>query len=195
MMNTGKIGNGFIWLSLNLGIRGSAFVVFSFLASAVISMGAGAPIAALFAVIPIFYPPGILLGASPAMLTGALISGIFFGDALSPSSQVINCFRPGLRRIRTAVQAGDDSGRDVHHIRAPLPEIRVFHLLEHGRAGPPGPMHRFLGALSHPDAVLRHLDVVKILQQQPVHGKDRSPLLMEPELVVLPCFRVTDISL
>lgn len=90
MMNTGKIGNGFIWLSLNLGIRGSAFVVFSFLASAVISMGAGAPIAALFAVIPIFYPPGILLGASPAMLTGALISGIFFGDALSPSSQVIN---------------------------------------------------------------------------------------------------------
>ena len=90
MMNTGKIGNGFIWLSLNLGIRGSAFVVFSFLASAVISMGAGAPIAALFAVIPIFYPPGILLGASPAMLTGALIRGIFFGDALSPSSQVIN---------------------------------------------------------------------------------------------------------
>lgn len=90
MMSVGKIGNGFIFLSMKLGIHGSAFVVFSFLASAVISMGAGAPIAALFAVLPIFYPPGILLGASPAMLTGALISGIFFGDALSPSSQVIN---------------------------------------------------------------------------------------------------------
>lgn len=85
MMNTGKIGNGFIWLSLNLGIRGSAFVVFSFLASAVISMGAGAPIAALFAVIPIFYPPGILLGASPAMLTGALISGISSGTLYPPA--------------------------------------------------------------------------------------------------------------
>lgn len=90
LMMTGKIGDGFIWLSLHLGITKSAFVVFAFLASAVISMGAGAPIAALFAVIPIFYPPGILMGANPAMLTGALISGIFFGDALSPSSQVIN---------------------------------------------------------------------------------------------------------
>lgn len=90
LMMTGNIGGGFIWLSLQLGITKSGFVVFAFLASAVISMGAGAPIAALFAVLPIFYPPGILMGASPAMLTGALISGIFFGDALSPSSQVIN---------------------------------------------------------------------------------------------------------
>lgn len=90
LMNRGGIGNGFIWLSLQLGLSKSAFVVFSFLASAVISMGAGAPIAALFAVIPIFYSPGILLGANPAMLAGALISGIFFGDAISPSSQVIN---------------------------------------------------------------------------------------------------------
>lgn len=90
LMNTGGIGNGFIWLSMQLGISKSGFVVFSFLASAVISMGAGAPIAALFAVVPIFYPPGILLGANPAMLAGALISGIFFGDAVSPSSQVIN---------------------------------------------------------------------------------------------------------
>ena len=90
LMNTGGIGDGFIWLSLHLGISKSGFVVFSFLASAMISMGAGAPIAAMFAVIPIFYPPGILLGANPAMLAGALISGIFFGDAISPSSQVIN---------------------------------------------------------------------------------------------------------
>ena len=86
LMNTGGIGDGFIWLSLKLGISRSGFVVFSFLASAMISMGAGAPIAAMFAVIPIFYPPGILLGANPAMLAGALISGIFFGDAISPSS-------------------------------------------------------------------------------------------------------------
>lgn len=90
LMNKGGIGDGFIWLSMQLGISKSGFVVFSFLASAVISMGAGAPIAALFAVVPIFYPPGILLGANPAMLAGALISGIFFGDAVSPSSQVIN---------------------------------------------------------------------------------------------------------
>lgn len=90
LLMTGQIGAGFIWLSLRLGITKSAFVVLAFLASAVISMGAGAPIAALFACIPIFYPPGILLGANGAMLVGALLSGIFLGDTLSPSSQVIN---------------------------------------------------------------------------------------------------------
>ena len=37
-----------------------------------------------------FLSAGNLLGANPAMLAGALISGIFFGDAVSPSSQVIN---------------------------------------------------------------------------------------------------------
>lgn len=90
LLMTGQIGAGFIWLSLQFGITKSAFVVFTFLASAVISMGSGAPIAALFACIPMFYPPGILLGAGPAMLVGALLSGIFLGDTLSPSSQVIN---------------------------------------------------------------------------------------------------------
>lgn len=90
LLMTGQVGAGFIWLSLRLGITKGAFVVFTLIASAVISMGAGAPIAALFACIPIFYPPGILLGANPAMLVGALLSGIFLGDTLSPSSQVIN---------------------------------------------------------------------------------------------------------
>lgn len=90
LLMTGQVGAGFIWLSLRFGITKGAFVVFTFLASAVISMGAGAPIAALFACIPIFYPPGILLGANSAMLVGALLSGIFLGDTLSPSSQVIN---------------------------------------------------------------------------------------------------------
>lgn len=90
LLMVGQIGPGFIWLCVRLGISKSAFVVFTFVASGVISMGAGAPIAALFASIPIFYPAGILLGANPSILIGALISGIFFGDALSPSSQVIN---------------------------------------------------------------------------------------------------------
>lgn len=87
---TGGIGGGFIWASLHLDLHGGAFVVFCFLGCSIISMGAGAPIAALLAVVPIFYPAGIMLGAHPAVLLGAMMSGIFFGDALSPSSQVIH---------------------------------------------------------------------------------------------------------
>ncbi|WP_252180900.1 hypothetical protein [Pediococcus stilesii] len=90
MLTVGDIGTGFVWLSVQLHITGGLFVIFTFLATAVISMGAGAPIAAVFAVVPIFFPPGILLGARPPVLVGAMMSGVFFGDAMSPSSQVIN---------------------------------------------------------------------------------------------------------
>ncbi|WP_235018418.1 hypothetical protein [Pediococcus acidilactici] len=90
LLTVGNIGSGFVWLSTQLGITGSDFVVFTFIASTIISMGTGAPIAAVFAVVPIFYPPGIMLGAKAAVLVGAILSGVFFGDAMSPSSQVIN---------------------------------------------------------------------------------------------------------
>lgn len=90
MLTVGDIGTGFVWLSVQLHITGGLFVVFTFIATSVISMGAGAPIAAVFAVVPIFFSPGVLLGANPSILVGAMLSGVFFGDAMSPSSQVIN---------------------------------------------------------------------------------------------------------
>lgn len=88
LLTTGKIGGGFVWMCMNMGIGGYEFVLFVFVACALISMGTCAPIAALFSVVPIFYPPGILLGANPDLLAGAMLSGVFFGDALSPCSQL-----------------------------------------------------------------------------------------------------------
>ncbi len=90
LLAVGQIGAGFVWVGMHLHLSGGSFTVFCFLVSSLISMGAGAPIAALLAVVPIFYPAGVLMGADPAILTGAILSGIFFGDALSPSSQVIH---------------------------------------------------------------------------------------------------------
>ena len=84
----GNISGGLVWLCLAMGINSHEFVLFVFIASAVISMGTCAPIAALFSVVPIFYPPGILMGITPELLAGAMLSGVFFGDALSPCSQL-----------------------------------------------------------------------------------------------------------
>jgi Na+/H+ antiporter NhaC len=84
----GEIGNGLVWISQIFNLSGGAFVLFVFISSMVIAVGSGAPIAALFAVVPLFYPPGVILGANPPVLIGAIISGIFFGDNLAPSSQV-----------------------------------------------------------------------------------------------------------
>lgn len=88
LLTYGQIGQGFVWLSQTLNLNGGAVVLFIFLASMVISMGSGAPITAIYAIVPILYPPGIILGANPALLLGAIMSGIFLGDNLSPSSQV-----------------------------------------------------------------------------------------------------------
>lgn len=87
-LSSGQIGNGFVWLSQILNLKNGSFVVFSFISSTIISMGCGQPITALFTVVPIMYPPGLLLGANPKVLLGALLSGLFLGDTLSPSSQV-----------------------------------------------------------------------------------------------------------
>lgn len=86
----GDIGGGLLWVGLNFGLQGGGFVVLAFIGCAIFATGSGAPFPALLALVPIFYPAGIILGADPLMLVGAMISGVFFGDALSPSSQVIH---------------------------------------------------------------------------------------------------------
>jgi Na+/H+ antiporter NhaC len=88
LLSYGQIGQGFVWISQTLNLSGGTVVLFIFLASMVISMGCGTPITAIYAIVPILYPPGIILGANPAVLLGAIISGIFLGDNLSPSSQI-----------------------------------------------------------------------------------------------------------
>ena len=88
LLMVGKIGGGLVWLCQLMNIGSHGFILFVFLASGIISLGTCAPIAALFSVVPIFYPPGIQLGAAPELLAGAMLSGVFFGDALSPCSQL-----------------------------------------------------------------------------------------------------------
>lgn len=48
----------------------------------------GSSIGTLLAAMPIFFPAGVALGADPAMLAGAVLSGAIFGDNLAPVSDV-----------------------------------------------------------------------------------------------------------
>jgi len=87
-LTEGDLGGGMIWLGNLLGLQGGAFVVLSFLASALVTTGTGAPLMGLLTTLPLFYPAGIALGADQIILAGAILSGCFFGDHISPSSQV-----------------------------------------------------------------------------------------------------------
>lgn len=86
MMSRGGVAQGFVWLGDSMGLHGGMFVVFAFIATSIISMSTGTSIGTLFSGFPILYPSGILLGAHPLYLAGAILSGAIFGDNVAPIS-------------------------------------------------------------------------------------------------------------
>lgn len=88
MMKSAAVADGFVWLGSVTGITGAFFCAFTFIASAIIATATGTSIGTIFAAVPIFFAAGVKLGADPAMLAGAVLSGAIFGDNLAPVSDV-----------------------------------------------------------------------------------------------------------
>jgi len=86
LMTRGGVAEGFVWLGSSLGLQGPVFIVFTFVAVCIIASSTGTSIGTLFSCFPIFYPSGILLGAHPLYLAGAILSGAIFGDNVAPIS-------------------------------------------------------------------------------------------------------------
>lgn len=80
------LSNGFVWLADSLGIHGALFVCFTFIVTCVVSTATGSSIGTMFITFPIFYSAGLLLGANPMMMAGAIVSGSIFGDNVAPIS-------------------------------------------------------------------------------------------------------------
>ncbi|MFF2654954.1 Na+/H+ antiporter NhaC family protein [Streptomyces sp. NPDC058045] len=81
-----NVSGGFVWLAEFLGVGGGTFTLFTFVAVCIISMSTASSIGTMFTAFPIFYPAGVLLGAQPAFLAAAIISGAIFGDNVAPIS-------------------------------------------------------------------------------------------------------------
>ncbi|RRG05499.1 MAG: hypothetical protein DUD28_05955 [Lactobacillus sp.] len=88
LLVVGKTGQGFVWLGTTLGLHGASFAILAFLGTAIFSLGSGVPFAALFAATTVFYVPGVMLGVNPAIMAGTIVGGVFFGDGISPNSQL-----------------------------------------------------------------------------------------------------------
>lgn len=86
MMAVGHVAEGFVWVGSNLGLRGAMFTVFTFIATCIIATATGTSIGTMFACFPILFPSGVLLGANPLFLAGAILSGAIFGDNIGPIS-------------------------------------------------------------------------------------------------------------
>ena len=88
MMKASGVADGLVFLGGMLHLTGHAFTAFVLLASSLMAAATGSSIGTLLAAMPIFFPAGVALGADPAMLAGAVLSGAIFGDNLAPVSDV-----------------------------------------------------------------------------------------------------------
>lgn len=71
---------------VNFNFVGGKYVAATFLMTCLIAFSTGTSVGTIFVVGPILYPVGYLVGAAPAMVIGAIVSGGAFGDNLSPVS-------------------------------------------------------------------------------------------------------------
>ncbi|MGC2939920.1 Na+/H+ antiporter NhaC family protein [Brevibacterium sp. FAM 24638] len=86
MINQTDVAGGMVWLAGQLDVGGGWFVLLAFVMACAISMATGSSLGTMFTAFPIFYPAGVMLGASPTLLAGAILSGAVFGDNLAPIS-------------------------------------------------------------------------------------------------------------
>lgn len=68
------------------GFTGRLFVAATFLITCLLAFATGTSVGTYFVVIPILFPVGVMAGAAPEYMIGAIVSGAAFGDNLGPIS-------------------------------------------------------------------------------------------------------------
>jgi len=86
MMAVGNLAGGFVWIGDSIGMTRAVFCAFTFVASAVFGLATGTSVGTVVTFTPVLFPAGVLLGANPIFLAGAILSGASFGDNLAPVS-------------------------------------------------------------------------------------------------------------
>ena len=85
MQETGFV-EAMTWVATRAGVEGGAYVVTAFFICCIVSTATGTSLGTLLVCGPLLYPAGGPLGATPAILAGAIIGGATFGDNVSPIS-------------------------------------------------------------------------------------------------------------
>lgn len=78
--------NGLVWLASNVNMSGSVFCIVAFLICSVYASATGTSMGTIIPCMSVIYPAGVIIGANPVVLAGAIVSGGCFGDNLAPIS-------------------------------------------------------------------------------------------------------------
>lgn len=86
MMGASGFVDALVWLARQAALTGGGYVVAAFFACCLVSTSTGTSFGTILICGPLLYPAGGAVGASPAMLAGAILAGATFGDSISPIS-------------------------------------------------------------------------------------------------------------
>ncbi len=75
-----------VWVGAKAHLAGAGFTVLVFLSSALFAVTVGTGVGTAVGFTAVMYPAGIVLGANPAAVMGAILSGAALGDNLAPIS-------------------------------------------------------------------------------------------------------------
>jgi Na+/H+ antiporter NhaC len=85
-LQVGGFVNGLGWLADVLSLGPALLPALTFLAAALLATGIGTGYGTTIAMVGLFFPAGVALGADPVLMFGAILSGAVFGDNLAPVS-------------------------------------------------------------------------------------------------------------
>lgn len=109
LLEVTQVSSGFIWLAGNLGVDGSWFVPITFILVCLVAAATGSSLGTLFTAFPVFFPAGVALGANPALLAGAILSGCLFGDNIAPisDSTIVSATTQVFRKRSGTAEVGE----------------------------------------------------------------------------------------
>jgi len=91
ILKSSGLANGIAGVAASIGIKGTFFIIISFIACAIFATATGTGFGTIAMGMGVLYPAGLALGAHPGLLAGAIISGGAFGDNLAPVSDTTIC--------------------------------------------------------------------------------------------------------
>ena len=86
ILKEGHIVEGLVWAAGKINMGSTAFTVVVFLFSGLFAISTGSGFGTISAMSLTLFPAGIALGAHPALLGGAILSGASLGDSIAPVS-------------------------------------------------------------------------------------------------------------
>jgi Na+/H+ antiporter len=86
VLKSSGLVNGLVWLASKANISGALFCIAAFIICSVYACATGTSMGTIIPCMAVIYPAGVIVGANPAVLAGAIVSGGCFGDNLAPIS-------------------------------------------------------------------------------------------------------------